>query len=94
MKDTKIMVACIATYFLTWLFLAGVCYVVTALSYHDSLTDGTVLGFFIVLGWIPSMCVGYDLWRLYYTGETAHKGSDVSDIRTSELKVNTFRGYR
>jgi len=62
MNKTKIMVAVIGMFIVTWIFFGLGC---MALSGYDTLRDammnGLVLFFMVVLGWIPSLIVGIDL---------------------------------
>ena len=62
MKKTKIMVAVIGMFIVTWIFFGLGC---MALSGYDTLRDammnGLVLLFMVVFGWIPSVIVGVDL---------------------------------
>lgn len=62
MNKTKIMVAVIGMFIVTWIFFGLGC---MALSGYDTLRDammnGFVLFFMVVLGWIPSFIVGIDL---------------------------------
>jgi hypothetical protein len=63
MKDSKIMLAIIATFLLTWLFVAGIGYCITGsdVTFKECFSyPGTILGMFIV-GWVPSAIVGADL---------------------------------
>lgn len=88
MKDTKIMLGCILTYILTWLLLALVCYFVTSYSFKACLSNGVVVFFQIITGWIPCVFVGCDMYQSLYRGETAHKKSQSFEI---ERPVNRFR---
>lgn len=62
MKKTKIMVAVIGMFIVTWIFFGLGC---MALSGYDTLRDammnGLVLFFMVVIGWVPSLIVGVDL---------------------------------
>lgn len=62
MKSTKIMLALIATFILTWLFLSFIGYLCTpAMSFREVATSGGMIIFMFVLGWIPCIIVGMDL---------------------------------
>jgi len=62
MKNTKIMLAVIGMFIVTWIFFGLGC---MALSGYDTLGDammnGLVLFFMVIIGWAPSLIVGIDL---------------------------------
>lgn len=62
MKLTKIMLACIATFLLTWIFVAFIVYMLSDMTYKQSMTHQAVIfSVFMFLGWVPTVIVGMDL---------------------------------
>lgn len=61
MKSTKIMLAVIATFIITWLTLGLTTYLLTSMSYKECLIYPGIIGAMVIIGWIPSMVVGLDL---------------------------------
>ena len=61
MKSTKIMLAIIATFLLTWCVMGLIGWMLSDLSYKECMTNGGTLFFFILFGWIPAIIVGADL---------------------------------
>lgn len=61
MKQTKIMLAIIATILLTWCVIGLIGYLLSDLSYKQCMTHGGTLMFMLIFGWIPSIIVGEDL---------------------------------
>lgn len=62
MKATKIMLAVLGTFLLTWLTLALVVYLFTGdATYRECLTAPGLTLTMIVFGWIPSIIVGNDV---------------------------------
>ena len=61
MKSTKIMLAVVATTFITWCVMGLIGYLLSDLSYRDCMTNGGTFFFMLVFGWIPSIIVGADL---------------------------------
>lgn len=64
MKSTKIMLAVIATFLVTWMTIAFIACIFCNLSYRDCLTDITMIYCMIFIGWFPAVIVGYDLNEL------------------------------
>lgn len=62
MKNTKIMLAAVGTFVVTWLLL-GLAFMLLSgnIGYRESLTDTFVVFIMIIFGWIPSVIVGTDL---------------------------------
>ena len=61
MKSTKIMLAVIATFLITWCVLGLIGWFVSDLSYKECMTHGAVLMVMLIFGWIPAVIIGYDL---------------------------------
>lgn len=61
MINTKIMLACILTYILVWLFLGSIVYFLNEQTFKECLKSDVVILLLILIGWIPSLAVGYDL---------------------------------
>ena len=64
MKTTKIMIAGIATFLLTFLLAGLVAYLLSDCSYRDCLTDPGMFFFMVVFGFIPVFIVCNDLDNL------------------------------
>jgi len=61
MKSTKIMLACIAIFILTWMSFGLIEYLLSDLSYKECMTHRAVLTLMLIFGWIPAVIIGYDL---------------------------------
>ena len=61
MKNTKIMIAVIATILITWLGLSGFAYWLSDISYRDVVVHPGIITIMFVVGWIPSIIVANDL---------------------------------
>ena len=61
MKSTKIMIAVIATTFITWCVMGLIGWCISDLSFKNCLTHGGTLMLMLVLGWIPAIFVGSDV---------------------------------
>jgi hypothetical protein len=61
MKNTKIMLAAIATFLLTWLFLGTIGYLLSDCYFEYCMTHPATLMIMLVFGWIPSVVVVDDL---------------------------------
>lgn len=62
MKSTKIMLACLATFLLSWLLLSLIVYLLSSDTSFREIAGSTPLVMtMIVIGWIPAMIVGSDL---------------------------------
>lgn len=61
MKNTKIMLAVIATILVTWLGLSGFVYWLSDISYREVVVNHGIITIMFVVGWIPSVIVAYDL---------------------------------
>lgn len=62
MKNTKIMLAAVGTFVITWLLL-GLAFMLLLgnIGYRESLTDTFVVFIMIIFGWVPSVIVGTDM---------------------------------
>jgi hypothetical protein len=62
MKSTKIMVAVIATFILTWMSFGLLVYLLSSsMSYREVMIQPGVIMTTFFVGWIPSVIVGCDL---------------------------------
>ena len=61
MKSTKIMLAVIASLIITWLTLGLIFYILSDMTYKESISN-TGIGFtMLFIGWVPALIVGADL---------------------------------
>jgi hypothetical protein len=66
MKTTKIMLAVIATFLITWLLIASIAYLLSSVTdFKTCATNGGTLMFMLIFGWIPAAIVGCDLAEKY-----------------------------
>jgi hypothetical protein len=61
MKSTKIMLAVLATILITWFVIGTIGYLLSDLSFRDCMTNGATIMIMLILGWIPSAIIAYDL---------------------------------
>ena len=61
MKSTKIMLAVVATTFITWCVIGLIGWMLSDLSYRDCITHEGTFFLMLFVGWIPSIIVGADL---------------------------------
>ncbi len=61
MKSTKIMLAVIASLIITWLTLGLLFYVLSDMTYKESLTSSVTGSIMLFIGWVPALIVGADL---------------------------------
>ena len=61
MKHTKIMLAVIATALTTWLTFGTIGYLLNDIPFKQTLISDAVLISFIIIGWLPSLIVWFDL---------------------------------
>jgi hypothetical protein len=61
MKQTKLMLAVIATFLSTWCVMGLIGYLLSDLSFRDCMTHGATLMLLMIIGWIPASIVGYDV---------------------------------
>jgi uncharacterized membrane protein YiaA len=61
MKNTKIMVAFVATTLLTWLLLGLIIYLLSSMNYKQSMCNHGTFFAMLLLGWVPGIIVGADL---------------------------------
>ena len=61
MKSTKIMVAVIAAFLITWTVIGLIGYLLSDGTYKECMTNGGTLMFMLIFGWIPSVILGIDL---------------------------------
>ena len=61
MKSTKIMLAVIATLVITWLTLGLLFYVLSDMTYKESISNSGIGYMMLFIGWVPSVIVAADL---------------------------------
>jgi len=62
MKSTKIMLAVIATFLLTWLLLSSLVYLLShGLTLKEVCGHSGIIMTMIIIGWLPSLIVASDL---------------------------------
>lgn len=61
MKSTKIMLAVIASLIITWLTLGLLFYVLSDMTYKESISNGGIAWTMLFIGWVPALIVGADL---------------------------------
>lgn len=61
MKSTKIMLAVIASLIITWLTLGLLFYVLSDMTYKESISNGGIGWMMLFIGWVPALIVGADL---------------------------------
>jgi len=61
MKTTKIMLAVIATFLITWCVMGLIGFLLSDLSYKECMTNGATIVLMLMFGWIPSLIIGSDL---------------------------------
>lgn len=61
MKSTKIMLAILATFLITWFVIGTIGYLLSDLSFRDCMTNGATIMIMFIIGWIPSAIIAYDL---------------------------------
>ena len=61
MKSTKIMLAVIATFLITWIVMGLIGWCLSDLSIKSCMTDNATIMIMFIVGWIPALLVGADL---------------------------------
>ena len=62
MKNTKIMLAVIATFLLTWMFMSTIGWIFSdSYTFKQVANDANCWYIMLVIGWIPSVVVYIDL---------------------------------
>jgi hypothetical protein len=61
MKSTKLMLAVIATFLITWCVMGLIGWCLSDLSFRECLTHGATLMLMLLLGWVPAIIVGNDV---------------------------------
>ena len=61
MKSTKIMLAVIATFLITWIVMGLIGWLLSDLAFRDCLTCVPTIMLMLIFGWIPAVFVGSDL---------------------------------
>jgi hypothetical protein len=61
MKSTKIMLAVIATFIITWMSLGFIFYILSDMTYKESCANSGIGFTMLFIGWIPALIVGADI---------------------------------
>lgn len=61
MKATKIMLAMLATLVITWLTIGLLFYVLSNMTYKESISNAGIGYMMLFIGWVPALIVGADL---------------------------------
>jgi hypothetical protein len=61
MKSTKLMLAVIATFLITWCVMGLIGYLLSDLSFRDCMTNGATIMILLFVGWVPAIVVGNDV---------------------------------
>lgn len=61
MKSTKLMLAVIATFLITWIVLGTIGWCMSDLSFKECLKHDATIFIMLVLGWVPAIFVGSDV---------------------------------
>ena len=61
MKQSKIMLAFIATILITWCVIGSIGWMISDLSYKECMTHSGTFLLMLLFGWIPASIVAYDL---------------------------------
>jgi len=64
MKQTKIMLALVATFMLTWMLISSIGYFLSDYTFRECATACPTIMFTLVVGWIPCIFVGDDLSKI------------------------------
>lgn len=68
MKNTLFMLALIATFVISWLIAGVVGYICsTGVSYHEVITNAGMIFYLTIIGWIPCVPVGIDLYARFWS---------------------------
>ena len=65
MKNTIVMLMGIATFLLVWFCVGGIVAWLSDDSFRTILTSPGMFTFMLLLGWIPSIIVGIDVYESY-----------------------------
>jgi len=65
MRNTKILLATVGTFIITYLFLSTIVYLMSELTFKESSTSMVTAMLAIIFGWIPSVFVAIDLEDKY-----------------------------
>lgn len=61
MKNTKIMIAFVATTLLTWCLLGLIIYLLSSMNYKQSMCNQGIFFAMLFVGWVPGIMVLIDL---------------------------------
>jgi len=65
MKSTKLMLAFIATFLITWCVIGLIGYLLSDLSYKECMSHTAMIYIMFLLGWIPGLIICSDLDKDY-----------------------------
>jgi len=61
MRNTKILIATVGTFIITYLFISTIVYLMSELTFKESSTSAITAIIAMIFGWIPSVFVVIDL---------------------------------
>lgn len=61
MKQSKIMLAFIATVLITWCVIGSIGWILSDLSYKECMAHNGTFFIMLLIGWIPASIVAYDV---------------------------------
>jgi hypothetical protein len=61
MRNTKILLATVGTFIITYLFISTIVYLMSELTFKESSTSMVTAIIAMIFGWIPSVFVAIDL---------------------------------
>lgn len=61
MRNTKILIATVGTFIITYLFISTIVYLMSELTFKESSTSSITAIIAMIFGWIPSVFVVIDL---------------------------------
>jgi hypothetical protein len=65
MRNTRILLATVGTFIITYLFLSTIVYLMSELTFKESSTSMVTAIIAMIFGWIPSVFVAIDLEDKY-----------------------------
>jgi len=65
MRNTRILLATVGTFIITYLFISTIVYLMSELTFKESSTSMVTAMLAIIFGWIPSVFVAIDLENKY-----------------------------
>jgi hypothetical protein len=61
MKSTKIMLAIIATFLITWFVMGLIEHLLSNASYNECMINDVTIMLMMIFGWIPAVIIGHNL---------------------------------